>query len=52
MTTPGDQTTQVREDPKDNRDLRIKGYLRNNGTQIGIIGVFIALYAFFILAAP
>lgn len=52
MTTPVDQAAPAREDPKRNRTLRIKGYLRNNGTQLGIIGVFIALYAFFIIAAP
>lgn len=52
MTTPTNNMDSMREDPKENRRLWLRGFLSNNGTQIGIIGVFIALWAVFISSAP
>jgi len=42
----------VSEVPKKNARHRFRGFLSRNGTQVGIIGVFVVVWLFFIIAAP
>lgn len=52
MTNPVNDTAIDRQSPRQNRRLRLRRFLSSNGTQLGIIGVFVALWAVFIILAP
>jgi simple sugar transport system permease protein len=42
----------VRENPGGKRRLQVRGFLSRNGTQAGIIAVFLAVWLLFVLSAP
>ena len=52
MSSTSDEMANVRERPEDNFKLRLKGFLRSNAIQVGIIAVFLFVWAVFIILAP
>ncbi|NOZ71819.1 MAG: ABC transporter permease [Chloroflexi bacterium] len=52
MTTTDQEIAIDRESPRVSRRLWLRRFLSSNGTQLGIIGVFLALWAVFIFFAP
>jgi simple sugar transport system permease protein len=52
MTSRVEDHAQVPAEQSQTLKIRLTGYARKNGLQLGIIGVFLVMWVFFVVAAP
>lgn len=52
MSSQSEDLTLAENDKRFRQGFSLSGFFRRNSTQVGIVGVFIIIWAFFVIAAP